>query len=255
MNLGELRSEVRERVGETLEADFWTDAEIDRALNEGLRRFSNEERWPWLFTEFTTTTATSSDEISLPADVSINRVFGLSILDTTTLNGGQMIERVTPMEGFRLRHAYVNSTGVPQWYYISRTNLVDDLESPITYTARLIPQPDASYDIEGIYFLVPPLLDGNEDEPALPREYHSALSAYAAGLLFLKEQAVSQKAGEQFSIYGSILANARKDTAQLDNDEVVAWGRSKPSGGRARFGYSPGRDAFWGLITNAGLGQ
>lgn len=245
MNLSELIDEVRERLGETTEADFFTDDEITRALNEGLRRFSNEERWPWLYTDFETTCTVDDPEMDLPANVAINRVFGLNIVDTSTVPGGQMLERVQPMEGLRLRHAHRETTGVPRFYYISRTNLSADSEPPVTYTAKLIPTPDDDYDVTGIYLMVPPLLDGPEDEPALPEEYQAALPAYAAGALFLKELEISQKASEQFSLYNAILANAVKETKQFDADEVVAWGRRKPSGERftgpfARYGPTIG---------------
>jgi hypothetical protein len=252
-NLADLRSEVRERIGETSEADFFTDAEIDRALNEGLKRFSNEERWPWLFADYSATMQTGVDELDLPDNIAINRIFALSIMDTNVVNGGVMIERVTPMEGFRLRHQYRNSTNVPRWYYITRTNLADDGEPPIRYTAKLIPTPSADYDVSGIYMAVPLLLDGSSNSPMMPEEYQAALPAYAAGLLFLKELEVSQKASEQFAIYNSILQNALKETKRFDEDEIVAWGRSKPSGRRG-FGLEGGSDMFWGRVAPT-LGQ
>lgn len=229
MNLGELKTETRQRIGETTEYDFFGETEITNALNEGLRRFSNEERWPWLYAEFTGTTTEDDEDFALPANIAINRVFGLNIMDTGTLAGGQMLERVQPMEGFRLRHTHNNYSGVPRYYYIAQTNLYADDEPPITYTAKLIPTPDAAYDVNGIYLIVPPEMSSDNDEPAMPPEYQMALPAYAAGVLFLKELSISQKASEQFSIYNSILANAIKETKQFDADEVVAWGRSKPA--------------------------
>jgi len=228
MDLEELIVEVRERIGEVTEADFFTDAEVTRALNEGLRRFSNEERWPWLFTEFSGTTTIDDENFDLPENIALNRVFGLNIMDDLTLAGGQMLERVQPMEGFRLKHQYRNYDGVPRWYYVSHTNLDTTAEPPVIYTAKLIPVPDLEYEVTGIYMFVPPALSGTSDEPALPEEYQDALPAYAAGILFLKELQISQKAGEQFALYNAILANAVKETKQFDADEVVAWGRSKP---------------------------
>ena len=238
MNLEELIDETRERLGETTEADFFTDAEITRALNEGLRRFSNEERWPWLYTEYSTNLTEDVDYFDLPDDIAINRIFGFNIEDDETLAGGVMLERVQPMEGFRLKHAYKNYTGVPRWYYISHTNLDTDLEPPLRYTAKVIPTPDSDYEVTGLYLMVPTLLDSDEQEPAMPTEYQTALPAYAAGVLFLKELQISQKAGEQFQLYNAILANAIKETKQFDADEVVAWGRSKPSG-RKGYGFEP----------------
>src|SRR6266542_2953849 len=77
MDLTTLRLEVRERLGE-LNADFFTDAEVDRAINDAYRRFSSEERWPWLYIEWDTTLLSGVDYLDLPNDVSFNRVFNLS---------------------------------------------------------------------------------------------------------------------------------------------------------------------------------
>jgi hypothetical protein len=229
MDLETLIDETRERIGETTEADFFTDAEVTRAINEALRRFSNEERWPWLFTEFSGTTTQDDADFDLPSNIAINRTFGLHIPDSGSLAGGQMLERVTPMEGFRLKVAYSDHTGVPRFYYISHTGLLADGAPPVTYTARLVPTPDEAYDVEGLYMAVPDLLSGDGDEPMLPEEYQAALPAYAAGVLFLKELQISQKASEQFALYQSILMNAVKETKQFNADETVAWGRSKPA--------------------------
>lgn len=251
MNLTELIAETRARISETTEADFFTDAQITRSLNEGLRRFTNAERWPWLYTEFSDTLGLGESELTLPDDVALNRVFALSIMDSVNLAGGVMLERIQPVEGFRMRMAYNDRQGTPQYYYIAGTNLDADGSPPTRYTAKFIPEADAEYEIGGIYMFVPPLLDAGDDEPALPTEYQDALPAYAAGLLYLQELEISQKASEQFTLYTNILGEAVKDTKQFDADEVVAWGRSKPAGR----GFGRDIDPFWSRITSAGLGQ
>jgi len=248
MDLSELIVDTRERLGEVGTADFFTDDEITRALNEGLRRFSNEERWPWLFTDFEVDTVVDTNTFEFPSDVSINRVFQLAVLDDQTLAGGQKLERVTPMEGVNLKRTYRQSFGgCPRWYYISSTNLDADGEPPLRYTATMIPTPDREYTISGIYMFVPNALSGDSDEPQLPREYQDALPAYAAGKLFLNELQISQKASEQFGLYNAVLTSATRETKQFNVDEVVAWARSKPSGqGRKGFYDAPG--SFWSRI-------
>lgn len=232
MDLTTLRLEVRERLGE-LSADFFTNAEVDRAINEALRRFSAEERWPWLYTELTDAIATDTDEYDLPSDVGPNRLFAFSVTGGNIGTvGGQMLERVTPMEGFRLRHQYDGHTGVPRWYYVSRTNQSSDGSPPTIYTVRVIPTTDTSYDIEAIYLCVPPELSGASDEPLCPEEYQEAIPAWATGKLFLKEFQISQKASEQFSLYSKVLEQAKNDLFEWDADEVVAWGRKQPQVGK-----------------------
>lgn len=246
MDLTDLRLEVRERVGE-LSADFFTDSEVDRAINEAVRRFCVEEKWPFLLTEWTSTTVADSADLDLPSNVSLTRVFNVSI-SGGSLSRGAMLERVDPNEGFMLRHQYTDRTGAPRWYYITKSNLSDDEAPPVTYTAKLIPTPDATYDVEAQYMAVPVTLTGTAEEPMVPTEYQEAIPAWAAGKLFLKEQSVSQKASEQFGIYAKVLDQARKDLKEFSLDEVVAWGRKQPMPGG---GYSMG-DARWRLPTNLG---
>ncbi len=225
MDFDTLRDEVRERLGE-LEEDFFLDVEVDRAINEAIKRFSAEERWEWLFTEATDTLPEATDELDLPLNVGPNRVFNISVsggsLGTVS---GRILEKVLPTEGFRLRHLWDPRTSSPRWYYI--TSAFSDAAGT-TYTARFIPVPDADYDIEYQYLAVPDDLSGATDEPQIPLEYQEAIPAWAAGKLFLKEFSISQKANEQFALYAKVLQQARKDMKEFDYDETVAWGRHQP---------------------------
>jgi hypothetical protein len=226
MDLADLRLEVRERVNE-LVADFFTDDEVDRAINEAVRRFCAEEKWPFLLTEWESTLDADDQELTLPSDVSLTRVFNLSI-SGGTLSIPRMLVRVDGNEGFALRHQYSLTTGTPRWYYISQSNQSADEAPPVTYTAKLIPTPDFDYEVEAQYMAVPVLLTGASDEPMVPTEYQEAIAAWATGKLFLKELGISQKASEQFSIYAKVLEQARADLRSFSLDEVVAWGREHP---------------------------
>jgi len=229
VDMTDLRVEVRERVGE-LTADFWTNAEVDRAINEAVRRFCAEEPWPFLLTEWTSAVSAGADELDLPSDVSLTRVFNLS-LSGVSIFQPVLLERVDPSEGFRLRFQYTDRNSTPRWYYIARSNQDLDNAPPIVYTARLIPTPEDNYDVEAQYMAVPLLLSGASDEPMIPVEYQEAIPAWAAGKLFLKELAISQKASEQFRIYGTVLDQARRDLKAFNLDEIVAWGRRQPMRG------------------------
>lgn len=226
MDLTALRLEVRERLNE-LTADFYTTDEIDRAINEAIRRFCAEETWPFLLTEWTSSFTTDDDELDLPSDVSLTRVFNIAI-SGTNLSRPRMLTRVDSKEGFVLRHEYSLSTGTPRWYYITRSNQNDDNAPPVTYTAKLVPASDGDYDVEAQYLAIPATLTGTSEEPMVPTEYQEAVVAWATGKLFLKELGISQKASEQFGIYAKVLEQARKDLRAFSLDEVVAWGRREP---------------------------
>lgn len=230
MDLTDLRLEVRERLNE-LTADFYTTDEVDRAINEAIRRFCAEEAWPFLMTEWTSAFTTDDDELDLPSDISLTRVFNLAI-SGTNLAIPRMLVRVDPNEGFVLRHQYSNSTGTPRWYYITRSNQSTDNAPPVTYTAKLVPASDGDYDVEAQYMCVPNTLTLTSEEPMVPYEYQEAIVAWATGKLFLKELGISQKASEQFGIYAKVLEQARKDLKAFSLDEVVAWGRRHPLRGQ-----------------------
>lgn len=249
MDLTTIRLEVRERLGE-LTADFFTDDEVTRAINEAVRRFSNEERWPWLLTEHTGELEAGEDDYDLPEDIAPNRVFNMTV-DDDSLIRARPLERVDPYEGFRLRHAYDGHTGCPRYYYTHNTNLQADDEGPITFTAKLIPTPDLAYTVEAQYYFVPIELSGGGDEPAVPVEYQDAIPAWAAGKLFLKEFQISQKAQEQFSIYGNIVQQARAEYMEPNTDMTSAWGREHPGERK----YFSEWDYVMGRIGGSGLGS
>lgn len=249
MDLTTLRLEVRERLGETVE-NFFSDDEVDRAINEAIRHFSAEERWPWLWTELDGDIAAGESDFDLPENVSPNRVFNFAI-DADSLNTARVLERVSPHAGFRLRSANSNRQSAPQWYYVVATDLSEDSEPPVTWTVRLVPTPDVDYTISAQYLLVPPELSGDSDEPAVPEEYQDAIPAWAAGKLFFKELQISGKASEQFGIYNDILQQAKKELMTTTVDETVAWGGERYSRGR----FYNERDYVMGRIPGAGLGQ
>lgn len=228
MDLAGMIDEVRERLGETDGLDdFWTDDEITRAINEAIVRFCYEDQWPFLLTEWDSSITVDEDELDLPQSVSLTRVFNLAI-NGDTLATPRMLTRVSPQEGFRLRHMYSNMSGCPRWYYITRTDLSTSSAPPITYTAKLIPTSDGDYDVEAQYMAVPDELATDTDEPMVPPEYQEAIVAWATGKLFLKELGISQKSQEQFQIYSKVLAQAIQDLKAFDLDETVAWGRNEP---------------------------
>jgi len=226
--LTEMVVDVRERIGED-SADFFTDAEVIRALNLGVTTFTAEEAWPWLYTEFSLTLGEGQTELELPSNVSIHRAFAIS-LTGGSLTRGTPLERLSPERGFRARFEWEERPQTPIYYYLVAATRD---ESELLYVVRFVPVPDAEYDIEGLYLRVPDPLEDDDDVADLPDEYHPAVPAWAAGHLFLKELSISQKASEQFGLYGEVLRQARK-TLEVHEDENIAYGRDLPSRYRRR---------------------
>jgi hypothetical protein len=220
--LADIRTDVRERIGEDT-ADFFTDAEVDRAINLAQTTFTAEEPWPWLYEEWASNLAEGQETLELPDNVSIHRAFNLSIFGGS-LSRGRILERVEPQAGFRIRHEYEGTVRAPIYYYLTSASV--DASASI-YVVRLTPVADTDYDIEAQYLRVPVELSAPTDVPDLPVEYHPALPAYAAAHLFLKEMEISQKAQEQFQMYFGVLAQARK-LLEVQVDEQVSWGRRTP---------------------------
>lgn len=221
-----MKTEVREILHE-LDADFFRDTEVARAVNKGVVRFCAEERWPWLITEGTLQIAADDDEVEVPANVALNRFTNLSI-DGDSMGITDELERLPADAGFRNRHRYETATGRPRYYYLSSATTDVDGDTQVQYVYKLVPASDADYDLTFQYTRQPVTLTADGDQPDLPLEYHDAVVAWAAGHLFLKEIRLSGKADEQFAVYMKILDQARKDVFTPATDEVIAWGRRHP---------------------------
>jgi hypothetical protein len=227
-------AEVRERIGE-LSADFFTDAEVLRAVNEAIRHFNAEERWPWLLTEGEDALGDGEDTLDLPDGVDFGRFVNVSI-SADDLIQPILLERVTPEAGFRLRHAHSSVvTGPPRWYYVTSASI--EVGGENRYVLKFVPPADRDYDLEYQYWRVPEDSDVGADTIDVPHTYADAVPAWAAGKLFLKEHAVSQKASEQFALYGAVVEQARNESFEHTTDEKVVWGREHPG---ERYFYNEG---------------
>ena len=110
--------EVRARLQE-LTADFWLDNELYRAINEGVTRFAQEEKWPYLYTVADgLSLAASEDTMQLQPGVAYSRHFNLIV----TFSGDdrpRKPKRVHPSEGYNLRSNYYTASSEPLAYYIA----------------------------------------------------------------------------------------------------------------------------------------
>jgi hypothetical protein len=112
--------EVRARLQE-LVPDFWLDNELYRAINEGVTRFSQEEKWPYLYTiAEDQEVAASAETVELVPGVAYERHFNM-LLRFEGDARPRKPRRVHPSEGYDLRMHYSAGASEPLAYYISNT--------------------------------------------------------------------------------------------------------------------------------------
>jgi hypothetical protein len=226
MNRGEMRTEVRDIVGEEV-ADFWSEPELNRHLNEAHFRFLNEERWPWLVSEATGSIAAEDPGFDLPAGVAMNRAINIRLTGVDLRPYPP--ERVSPSKGFELRDAHSPgyTSPYPRWFYIA--SVLDASGSgDFVYTVRFVPDNTTDMDIDLQYFRAGVELGSDGDYPDLPVEYHKALVHYAAGTAWLKELNGAQKAKEQFELYADVVTQAKKEWLSEPDDDPLVIGSDEP---------------------------
>jgi hypothetical protein len=225
MNRLTIRTEVRDIIGED-SADFWTDAELNRHINEGLKRWTGENRWSYLLTESTGQLLAGDADYQLTEGVADYRHLNIML----TRDGDTrpyLAKRVSPARGFRLRQAYYTPQSYPTWFYV--TSAVDvDNDGVFITTIKFIPEPTNNVDLEFQHYRTPEPLDADLDVPDMPLAYHKALVHFAAGTAWLKELSAGQKAQEQFSLYDAIVREAQGDEESAADDEVLVWGGDTP---------------------------
>lgn len=220
---------IRDRLGEeTAYADFWSDAEILRALNEGQRRFCAEEKWPWLYTTSTGTITADDTTLTLQTGISFPRHWNL-LLTADGQTQPYLPRKVSPVEGFQLRATYYNAAARIQWVYVESTEQAgNDPDSEYDMTIRLVPTPNLDQDYDFQYIKQPNTLTATNDIIDVPDEFCQGVVAYACHLLWKKELSWSQKAEECAAEYAYVVDQARKDLRRAAPDEELAWGRNMP---------------------------
>lgn len=227
MNLGEMRTEVRDIVGEET-GDFWTDAELNRHLNEAQHRFLEEERWPWLVTEGTGALTADDPDLELTEGVAATRHVSITLTKSGDARFYQPI-RVTSAKGFEMRARYSSNTSssYPEWFYV--TSVADDEDDGAYITiVRFIPTPNSDMDVEYQYFRPTVLMDADNSTPDVPVQYHKALVHFAAGTAWVKELNGESKAREQFELYAGVVGQAQAEWQTEPDDTPLVAGKSEP---------------------------
>jgi len=227
MDLTTARLEVRARLQE-LTADFWLDNEVDRAINDGVRRFNSEERWPWLLTSTTDTRVAGATTLALQDGIPFERQVSVLV----TYDGDErprQLRRVSAFEGMKLRTEYYQAASELSWFYLgSVADAGDPNEKLYTPTAHFIPECTRDGHLEFQYTRRSDTVSAGADELDVPEDYVDGPISWATGRLFMKELHYSSKSNEQFGIYSKVVDQAKVDTRRLTMDSGFAWGRTEP---------------------------
>jgi hypothetical protein len=219
-------TEIRARLQE-LVADFWTSTEVLNALNEGVKRFSAEEKWPWLQTVVTNGSLTTPwTDFPLPENVDINHISNLAVYFSGDTRPRE-VTRITPGQGFeRLMRDY-RAQPEPGAYFVASATDADN-DGQYIYTVTFVPPLNRNATVKYLYQRVPALMTGSTEGMDCPEEYAMGPIAYATGLLWLKELQDSRKADEQFGLYGQVVDSAKKNMRKFAGDSDFAWGAEGP---------------------------
>jgi hypothetical protein len=227
MNLSSMQTTLRDQLGETT-ADFWADSELTTKLNEGLRRFSQEETWPWLLTAVSNgSLSASATSFTLPEGVAPQRVVNV-LLTAVGITRSYRPKRVSVSEGYRLREAFDGRTSAwPEYYYLVSEA---DANSDGAYiaTIRFIPTPSRAFTVSYLYYRTPAALSAATDRVDCPIEYEMAVVHWAASELWLKELNGAAKAGEQLQLYQKVVQSARDQFLGSEEDTPLVAGGEAP---------------------------
>ena len=163
LDLSTMRTAVRTRLGSPATDGFFSDAQLNDLINEGLQAYATEHDWPWL--EATETLTTSAGSAALSPSGTWTRTKGLII------DGYDALEMVSLAE---LRGVPTTIRGVPRVYCIEQEAIL------------LRPVPNAAYSVTHDYYKVEPELVGDANQPLLPSQFRYAIIEYATYLAHLR---------------------------------------------------------------------
>ena len=162
MQLSEMRTAVRTRLGNPSTDGFFSDANLTDLINEALQVISTEDDWPWLQTS--ENIALVSGDGSYPPAANWIRTKQLHITNFEPL---VLISLAEVNE--------ITAQGQPEYYHIYDEEI---LVRPIpTVAATLIHQ----------YIRTETALAADGDTPLMPLQFHYAIVAYACYLAHLRQ--------------------------------------------------------------------
>lgn len=162
MNLPALVTAVETRIGNPSTDGFYTTAQKEDLVNEGLSLISTDHDWPWLFGTANVSAVAADGDYAVPADWCRTRSLVIDGYAPLVLLSAQEIRAISTTD-----------RGQPLYYTIDDDQIL------------VRPLPDASYTIIHDYVKVEPIL-ATTATPLMPAQFHYAIVAAAASLAFLR---------------------------------------------------------------------
>lgn len=240
MNLGQIRAQVRKRLGDANSA-FWTDAELNGYINDGCRDISFRTKCirnnGYISSVSCTanTVGAGSNEYALASNFSniyavLEVYFKDSGEDWIRLNPTQREELDEEFPGWRgnvgytysntdtgvVTYNYTSNTGTPQRYYWDREEDILGLDPP----------PDAdnagSNYIRVYYAEKHSDLSSDSDTPTIPEPLHAAVVNYASAVGF-EDRGWGDRANDNWTKYFAKLKDYRIErNREREDDEIVS---------------------------------
>lgn len=171
--LSELRSRTRSLIGLPTDDEFITDAEINTAINAGLREMASDFDWPWLQKVVTWNTVPQQQVYSF-SSINASDLVRIQSLYTSsdTINGFALTSRQFP-------------------FIVSFLNIQPSMPSDFSVVADslyLAPIPNSVYPMTMLYICFEPTLSADSDTSLVPEQYSDVPCVYAAIWLAAKMQ-------------------------------------------------------------------
>ena len=201
MTLAQLRSEVRRRLDE-VNANFWSDAYVDTAINDGYAELSDASEW---------------NEKSATVTTYANQVW----YDATKLTGDEFLSPracQNPTTKYWLQGSdplYMDTQVHPRWENIQ--SQPEYILMRGLFTIGFAPKVNANSTLTLYYTAMPAALSAAADVPGFPQEFHYGIVEYALYDL-LCQDAETDKAlihWKQYQEYeGALVARVNDRTAR-----------------------------------------
>lgn len=193
MQLSELRTAVRTRLGNPSTDGFFSDANLTDLANEALASVATERDWPWLCVSTTFPTVAGTAAYTPTSGWMKTRLL--------TIDGYDPLEERSLAE---IRGIPSSERGRPTLWAVSGDQLI------------LRDVPDGVYTVIHDYVKVEPALSGDADTPVMPSSFHYAIVAKAVELAHLRQSRAdrAREAAEEYAGWVvRMLDNKRRSTA------------------------------------------
>lgn len=191
MNLGQLRTSVKENLGILANDGFFTDTMLNGFINKALRKIDSEHEWPWNQVTDTLATVNNQEYVSLPA--------GWTKTIALTINENDSLEAVSLAS---LRSLGTSGIGMPTQFAIQSDKIY------------IRPVPNDVFSFTHDYMVTEPTLTADGNTPRLPEQYHDAIVDLACfyGALKAKEMGMADRFQDAYTHWISIM---RKDVRRM----------------------------------------